>query len=73
MPALLGYDRLRDGFGDIEWRKLNLTMRFTQFNQQLRVEVIFDDYKEIFLFCNETEIDNYLVFLKSVPIDNAMD
>lgn len=73
MPALLGYDRLRDGFGDIEWRKLNLTMRFTQFNQQLRVEVNFDEYKEIFLFCNETEIDNYLFFLKSVPIDNAMD
>jgi hypothetical protein len=66
MPALIGKDRLRGEFGDIEWKEYNLTMRFTQFKQELRVEVNFDDYKQIFLFCSEEEIGNYLAFLRSI-------
>lgn len=66
MPAIIGQDRLRGEFGDIEWKESNLTMCFTQYKQELRVEVNFDEFKPIFLFCSEQEIDDYLSFLKSV-------
>lgn len=67
MPALIGHDRLQDGFGDIEWKEYNLSMSFTQFKQELRVVVYFDDYfKQIFLFCSEQEIENYIGFLRYV-------
>ena len=68
MPALIGQDRLSGGFGNIEWKEYDLTMRFTHFEQELRVEVNFDDYKQIFLFCSEKEIENYLNFLRSIQI-----
>jgi hypothetical protein len=66
MPAIIGRDRLRGEFGDIEWKESNLTMCFSQYKQELRVEVNFDEFKPIFLFCSEQEIDDYLSFLKSV-------
>lgn len=66
MPALIGHDLLRGEFGDIEWKYYNLSMRFTQFKQELRVEVSFDENKQIFLFCSEEDIVNYLAFLKNI-------
>ena len=66
MPALIGQDQTRGEFGDIEWKEYDLTMRFTHFKQELRVEVNFDEYKQIFLFCSEKEIENYLDFLRYV-------
>ena len=66
MPALIGIDRLRDKFGDIEWEKHNLTMSFSHFKQELQVEVNFNGYIPIFLFRSEKEIDDYLDLLRTV-------
>lgn len=67
MPALIGQDRQRGEFGDMDWQEKTLTMRFKHFKQELCVEVNFDDYRSIFLFRSEEEIDDYLNFLRSIP------
>lgn len=66
IPALIGEEQLKNGFGDIKWKECNLSMRFTHFKNELRIEVLADSYKDIFLFCNNQEINSYLEFLKSI-------
>lgn len=66
IPALIGEEQFQNGFGDIKWKECNLSMRFTHFKNELRIGVLADSYKDIFLFCNEQEINSYLEFLKSI-------
>ena len=70
LPALIGKDRLRDQFGDMEWKHTDLISQFTAYNQELRIRISYVDVSkygnDILLFRNEKEIDDYLNFLKSV-------
>lgn len=66
MPALIGEDRLRGEFGDMQWKEYNLTIRFCHSKQNLFVEVNFKDYKHLLIFNSEKEIDDYLNFLKYI-------
>ena len=71
MPALIGIDFFSNNeLGDIRWRECELTMEFCHYEQELRVTIEFPNYKfgstkmPLLQFCNETEIEDYLNFLK---------
>lgn len=67
IPVTIGEEQYGRGFGELKWKEYELTLQFCIFKKkELHVVARFDGYKDIFHFCNENEIENYLKFLEAI-------
>lgn len=67
IPVTIGEEQYGRGFGELKWKEYELTLQFCIFKKkELHVVARFDGCKDIFHFCNENEIENYLKFLEAI-------